>query len=205
VSRQMIKAITFDLDGVYFRNGKSRFIANLVNLGVFETEATRVFLKSDEMNLRYKTGALSDHEFWTWALQEWGLDLSVEEIIGLMIGGYDVDKQVAKVVQEVRRKGYKTLVCSNNFAARIDGLQMRFGFLGDFDATAMSYEVGAAKPSREIFEVLVERAGVLAHEIAYADDDASKLAGVDALGIQTFVYQGFEKFLASLRQLGVDV
>ena len=201
----MIKAITFDLDGVYFRNGKSRFIANLANLGVSEPEATRVFLKSDEMNLRYKTGALSDHEFWTWALQEWGLDLSVEEIIGLMIEGYDVDSQVVKIVRDVRLKGYKTLVCSNNFAARIDGLQTRFGFLGDFDATAMSYEVGAAKPSREIFEVLVERAGIFAHEIVFADDDASKLAGANALSIKTFVYEGFEKFLASLRRLGVDV
>ena len=27
------KAITFDLDGVYFVNGKSNFIANIVNLG----------------------------------------------------------------------------------------------------------------------------------------------------------------------------
>lgn len=46
----MIKAITFDLDGVYFVNGKSNFISNLVKIGVSEDEVKRVFLKSDEMN-----------------------------------------------------------------------------------------------------------------------------------------------------------
>jgi len=45
----MIKAITFDLDGVYFVNGKSNFISSLGELGVSPEEATRVFLKSNEM------------------------------------------------------------------------------------------------------------------------------------------------------------
>ena len=42
----MIKAITFDLDGVYFPNGKANFIKALVNLGVAEDEAKRVFFRS---------------------------------------------------------------------------------------------------------------------------------------------------------------
>ena len=37
----MIKAICFDLDGVYFLNGKSNFIKALVDLGVPEDEAAR--------------------------------------------------------------------------------------------------------------------------------------------------------------------
>ncbi len=45
-----IKVITFDLDGVYFPNGKANFIKSLENLGVSEDEAKRVFLKSTQMN-----------------------------------------------------------------------------------------------------------------------------------------------------------
>ena len=52
----MIKAITFDLEGVYFVSGKSNFIKNVVNLGVTESEAKRVFLDSDEMKKLYKMG-----------------------------------------------------------------------------------------------------------------------------------------------------
>ncbi len=58
----MLKAICFDLDGVYFLNGKSNFIKSLVDLGVTEDEAKRVFLKSDQMNKQYKLGTMTDEE-----------------------------------------------------------------------------------------------------------------------------------------------
>lgn len=56
----MIKAITFDMDGVYFVNGKSNFISSLGKLGISEAEAKRVFLQSDEMNYQYKKGLMTD-------------------------------------------------------------------------------------------------------------------------------------------------
>lgn len=54
----MIKAVCFDLDGVYFLNGKTNFINSLKYLGVSENEAKRVFLKSDQMNKQYKLGKM---------------------------------------------------------------------------------------------------------------------------------------------------
>ena len=70
-----IKVITFDLDGVYFPNGKANFISALVKLGVNEDEAKRVFLKSSQMNQDYKNGTMTDEQFWTWALKEWKLKI----------------------------------------------------------------------------------------------------------------------------------
>lgn len=200
----MIRAITFDLDGVYFVNGKTNFVRNLAQLGVPESEVTRVYLKSDEMNKKYKTGTLSDEEYWSWALREWKLNRAIEEIVALLIEGYEVNNQVVRFVREVRKRGYKTLVCSNNFPARINGLNARFGFLADFDAVALSYEVGATKPSEKIFRYLVERSGVDAGEIVFADDDEEKLLGAKTLGIRTFVYTGFEHFLGTLNRFGVE-
>lgn len=200
----MIRAITFDLDGVYFVNGKENFVRSLARLGVPEAEVARVYFESDEMNGRYKAGRMSDAEYWTWALREWKLDRSVAEITALLIDGYEANEPVRRFVRQVRAKGYRTLICSNNFPARIDGLQARFGFLADFDAATLSYEVGATKPSVEIFRDLVARSGVAAAEIVFADDNADKLAGAQALGIQTFVYTGFAEFRATLGRLGVE-
>ena len=45
----MIKVITFDLDGVYFPNGKANFISALGKLGISEDEVKRVFLKSPQI------------------------------------------------------------------------------------------------------------------------------------------------------------
>jgi len=106
----MIKAITFDLDGVYFVNGKANFIKSLGELGVSEEEAKRVFLESNEMNNVYKTGKMTDEEFWSWAANEWKLDKSPQELIDLLIGGYLENENVVGTVKKVRESGYKTLI-----------------------------------------------------------------------------------------------
>jgi putative hydrolase of the HAD superfamily len=201
----MIKAITFDLDGVYFPNGKATFIKELQKLGVAEEEAKRVFLKSDEMNKRYKLGTMTDEEYWTWAAKEWGLNLSPNELTDLLISSYSVDPQVEKIVQSARKHGYKTLICTNNFPARIKGLQAKFGFLDNFDVVILSYEVGAIKPSEEIFNELVKQAGVPAQSIVFADDDEQAVEGASKVGITTFLYDGFDGFIQHLKKLGVEL
>lgn len=200
----MIKAITFDLDGVYFPKGKKEFMDSLINLGVTKTKAEEVFF-GDKMNKEYKLGKLTDDEFWTWALKKWGLDISVKDVTDLMIKGYAVDSEVEEVVRKVRRNGYKTLICSNNFPSRIKRLQDRFNFLNDFDIAVYSYEVGIAKPDKRIFQELVNQSGVEPKEIIFADDDNEKISGAIEVGIQAFLYEGFDKFVKKLEELGVDL
>ena len=200
----MIKAITFDLDGVYFPKGKKEFMDSLINLGVTKTKAEEVFF-GDKMNQEYKLGKLTDDEFWTWALKKWGLDISVKDVTDLMIKGYAVDSEVEEVVRKVRRNGYKTLICSNNFPSRIKRLQDRFNFLNDFDIAVYSYEVGIAKPDKRIFQELVNQSGVEPKEIIFADDDNEKISGAIEVGIQAFLYEGCDKFVKKLEELGVDL
>ena len=201
----MIKAICFDLDGVYFLNGKSNFIKALTKLGVVEDEAKRVFLKSDQMNKKYKLGKMTDEEYWSWAINEWDLHLTVTEIIDLLIEGYETNERAVEYVKKVRGGGYKTIICSNNFPARVNGLEKRFGFLKDFDAKVFSYEVGMDKPNKEIFKELIAKSGVRAEELFYSDDDESKMIGAKKLGINTFLYTDFDAFIMHLENSGVKI
>jgi epoxide hydrolase-like predicted phosphatase len=177
----------------------------VANLGVEPSEVTRVYLKSDEMNYQYKLGKITDDQFWTWAAEQWGIDKSSAELIAMMIDAYQVDQKVAETVRKVRSAGYKTLICTNNFPARMNGLQAKFGFLNDFDVVVSSHQVGFPKPTKEIFEILVEKSGVEPSEIVFADDNESSLAGATELGINTFVYKDFDQFISELSDLGVDL
>jgi len=201
----MIQAITFDLDGVYFPNGKGNFIKAIVGLGISEDEAKRVFLKSDQMNKLYKCGKMTDEEYWGWVASEWKLDKTPQELMDLLIAGYDVDENVIRTIKTIRANGCKAVVCSNNFPARVNGLQKRFGFLDNFDASVFSYEAGECKPSETIFAELIKRAGVPAESIVFADDNPDNLSGAKNLGITTFLYEGFDKFIEQLKGLGVNV
>lgn len=201
----MIKGITFDLDGVYFIHGKANFIASLGKLGVSESEAKRVFLKSDEMNKLYKEGKMTDEQYWSWAAAQWNLAMPPAELVQLLIDGYETNPPVLDVLRRVKGNGYKILACTNNFPARINGLNGRFKFLDDFDAAVFSYEVGASKPDKKIFQALLDKSGLRGDEVVYADDDPTKLAGARELGMMTFVYETFEKFIADLKGAGVKV
>jgi putative hydrolase of the HAD superfamily len=200
-----IKVITFDLDGVYFPNGKANFISALGKLGISEDEAKRVFLKSPQMNQEYKNGKMTDEEFWSWAVSEWKLSQSWQEVVKLMIDSYDVNENIVAIVKGLRSKGYKTAICSNNFPSRVNGLQERFGFLDNFDIKVFSFEVGESKPSKKIFEELVKKSQVEPSAIVFADDNPDSLSGAKEVGITTFLYEGFDKYLQQLESVGVKI
>ena len=182
-------------------NAPQRYIPK--GLSEKDTKKQKKYLrKSRKM---YKKGKMTDDEYWTWAIEQWGIDLTVQEVIDLLIEGYEVNEDVVRVVKEVKEKGYKTLICTNNFPARISGLDKRFGLLDNFDASVFSYEIGATKPSTKIFQTLVDRSGVEAEEIVFADDNNDNLVGAKEVGIQAFFYEGFDHFIGKLKELGVEL
>ena len=131
-SKQPIKTIVFNLDGVYFDKGKNEFLDALSRYDVDRVSAETVFLQSQQM-ADYKLGNIGDGDFWSWAESQWKTGLSNQELVELMLKDYTIDGRVATLAKTVRKNGYKTLVCSNNFPARVEGLEKKFRFLQDFD------------------------------------------------------------------------
>lgn len=199
----MIKAVCFDLDGVYFTSqGFSKFKEELVNLGA-EPEKVNYFFHKEPME-KFKKGEVGANEYWKEAIKYLQISLSPYEIINLLPKHYEINPQVKEYAGSLRQKGYKTCICSNNFTTRVEKLQEKFRFLDNFDFAVFSYEIDVLKPDKEIFEELVKRSTVEAKEIAYSDDSEEKLSGALALGINAFLYEGFEKFKTKLENLGVD-
>ncbi|MCC7290393.1 HAD-IA family hydrolase [bacterium] len=199
----MIKVITFDLDGVYFPNGKQIFVDSVEKPGVPADEIKRVFAHSDQMNNEYKLGKIGDEEFWNWASKEWKLNKTAKELIDILIDSYTVDEKIVSIVKKVRESGYKTAICTSNFPARINGLQQKFGFLDNFDIKVISYEVGFNKPNQEIYKKLVQISNVNPEEIIFADDNLESVENAKSVGITTFIYEHFDKYLKQLQEVGV--
>lgn len=199
----MIKGICFDLDGVYFKGtGIKGFIHELTQLCGDEQKALHAMLWDKEI-AQFKQGEITEQEFWTYVNTFLGLSLSVPEYATLLGKHYEIDPNIQAIVQKVRKLGYKTLICSNNYPTRIITLQKKFNFFADFDVRIFSYEVGVAKPDIRIFKKLIEASELEASEIVYADDQENKLTGASALGINTTLYTTFEAYQQYLISLGV--
>lgn len=201
----MIKAICFDLDGVYFtETGKKAFHKKLVDIVGDEGKVVHVLYKSDEMR-SFVTGKITEQEFFDFVREYLSIDSSNQEISDLWVEEYEIDSKVRESVLKARENGYITCICSNNNPARVNALEKKFRFLTDFDVVVFSYEVGFFKPTKEIFQTLIDKSGVKANEIVYSDDNPERLDGAKELGINTFVYGDFDSFIQEIRDLGVEI
>lgn len=186
----MIKAITFDLDGVYFTaESFTRFVSKFPD----PVKAMQILKKSSEM-ANFKLGRMTESDYWDYVRKELAVPYSNEEIFTMLRDSYEVNPLVREFELEVRSRGIKTCICTNNFVTRIRELDKKFNFLKDFDIKVISCEVGVAKPDKGIFEELVRQAGCEAHEIIYADDNESSYQGALGVGINAFLYTDFEDF-----------
>jgi putative hydrolase of the HAD superfamily len=201
----MIKAITFDLDGVYFTESSfQNFKKNLPKTVTEEEIVNHVLFKSDQI-LQFKRGELSEDQYWNFVRDVLGVTLDNQTISKLLADSYQVDQNVVDTVKKVRSSGIKTCICTNNFPTRINALNQKFGFLSDFDIQIFSYQVGAIKPDPKIFQALINRSGCLPQEIFYADDKQANVDSARLLGIKTLVYKGFDNFISQLKTQGVNL
>jgi hypothetical protein len=81
-----MKAVILDLDGVYFSGGKERFISYVSGLGVSEEMVREVYLKSDMM-IKYKQGLIDGKKFWDYAINEWRLKKTRQELLNILQDG----------------------------------------------------------------------------------------------------------------------
>ncbi len=201
----MIKAITFDLDGVYFTSESFKsFKSKLPKKVTDPATIDQVFHHSLE-NKQFRRGERSEDDFWAYAKSELGITLTNDEIFQFLATCYQVDPQVVEIVKKVRSLGYKTCICTNNYSTRIRVLNQKFNFLNDFDVHIFSYQVGVTKPDPMIYQALITTTGHLPSEIAYSDDRVDNVTAAQKLGINSFVYQDFAGFINRLKTLGVAI
>jgi epoxide hydrolase-like predicted phosphatase len=201
-----IKAICFDLDGVYFTNtGKKGFHNRLVSdFGLSEEVVSQFLYKSETMS-KFVRGQISPEEFCLKFQEITGTSFTVEQLAEYWTKDYQIDEKVRQVVLKARELGYKTCVCTNNNQIRLSFLRAKYNLNENFDVLVSSHEVGFCKPTKEIYEELLKRLNITGEDLVYSDDNADRLQGANELGINTFVFENFEQFLSELNKLGINL
>lgn len=74
-----------------------------------------------------------------------------------------------------------------------------------FDDVLISSEVGLIKPSRDLYELALERLGSAADETIFIDDRAVNIDGAKLVGIKTILFASNEQFEQELALLTTNV
>jgi putative hydrolase of the HAD superfamily len=108
------------------------------------------------------------------------------------------------VVASLYQSGYRLGILSNTCEEHWNYCLPRYTMLRDFFSVhALSYEIGAMKPSAAIFCRAAEMAGCRPEEIFYTDDIAGHVAGARAAGLDAVVYTSTAELVNELRARGV--
>ncbi|MCL1942186.1 MAG: HAD family phosphatase [Candidatus Azobacteroides sp.] len=197
-----IKNIVFDFGGVLINLDKQACIDAFVGLGMENVREYLSDYRQDGIFRRLEIGAISPGQFRNEIRSKIGKPLSDQQIDkAWMKFLLDVPAEKLDLLLQLRKK-YRVFMLSNTNAIHIDGIIepvfCRNGHTFDdyFEKAYFSYEIGWAKPDKEIFEYLLKDAGITAGETLFVDDAEANVAAAEAMGFKTYQPESFEDFSA---------
>jgi 2-haloacid dehalogenase len=98
-----------------------------------------------------------------------------------------MDDSIA-VVDELRARGVRLLALTNWSAELFPLVRPRLAFLDDFEAVVVSGAERLAKPDPALFQILVDRHGVIPQEAVYVDDVQRNVDTAAAMGFRTHLF-----------------
>jgi FMN phosphatase YigB (HAD superfamily) len=109
------------------------------------------------------------------------------------------------VVAQLYQAGYRLGILSNTCEGHWNHCLRRYTTLREFFSVyALSFQIGAAKPSAAIFCNAAELAGCRPEEIFYTDDIPGHVAGARGAGLDAVVYTSTAELVTELRKREVE-
>lgn len=103
------------------------------------------------------------------------------------------------------RKNYRVALLSNAQAEWLEGIFERDGLCRLFDERIISSKERVSKPSREIFELLLERVGISPEEAVFLDDNVKNVEAARTVGMHGIVFESAEQAECELSSLGIKI
>ena len=202
----MIKGVICDLDGAYFLHGKEKFVKNIVEKYKVKEDDIRTVFFSSETVLDYKRGKITDAQYWKEFTDRLNIETTQESLIQTLIEGYEQDERIVNLIKTLKSKTFQTIICSNNFPARVKGLNDKFSFLENFTVKVFSYEVGKLKlEGFDMFDEVVKRSNLNIDEILLFDNGSENIAHAKAYGFATIYYKKYLQLVEDLERFDIRI
>jgi len=187
----MIKAIIFDLNGVFIksRNLSERFEEK------FGVPEEKFISALKDIMLKVRLPKAGDSFFyWKPYLKEWKTDLTRDEFFNFWFRGEKQAREMIELAKQIKNKGLKIFVLSNNFFERANYYKQNFPFLEKiFDKVYYSFETGFVKLNPEAYKKLLTDNNLQPEECIYFDDSKENIKTAKNLGIKSFLFEDADK------------
>ena len=187
----VIKTILFDLGNVIvpfdFKRAYSR-LQPLCNYPV--TEIPERMRSNTELLRRFETGHVGPEQFVKEFAELLELRITYDEFCEMWTSIFLPEPLIEESLLGSLASRRRLMLLSNTNPIHFDMIQAHYPLLRHFHHNVLSYEVGAMKPSAEIFKHAIAHAGCAAGECFFIDDllpnvEAARTHGMDAVQFQS--------------------
>ena len=195
-----IRAVFFDLGGVIVRTEFQAPRQHLAERLGMEYEGLVRLVFESETSRQASLGLISEDEHWAAVIRRLHLPESQTQVVrDEFFAGDLTDIALLDFMRGLRRK-YKVGLISNAWSGLRPWI-VRKKFEDAFDAMTISAEVGVMKPDARIFQIALEKLGVVPAEAVLLDDFMENIAGARAFGMQAIHFAQPEQALKELKRL----
>ena len=155
---------------------------------------------------RYESGGMASIEFSDAVCELVGVDFSHDEFTAAWTSIFTLNEPIAKLVSDLRSRGYRLLLGSNTNELHATYFQRQYApTMACFDHLVLSHEVGHIKPSVEFYLACARCANVAPSECVFIDDRPENVEGARQAGLSAIPFLDAPALLAELRRMGVEI
>ena len=195
----MKPAIIFDLGKVLVDFDYSIAARKIAGRGSKSLAEIKPLIEQSRFIIDYELGRLTRREFFEHIRDATGFSGSLEEFSHFFANIFTPIQPMIDLHAELRQRGFQTYVFSNTNDLAVEDIRRNFPFIKYFDGHIYSYEVGAMKPQREIYEAMEKMSGRRGADLIYIDDRAENIEAGRARGWNSILHETPEKTRAALQ------
>lgn len=200
-----IKVILFDLGRVLVDFDHKR-AAQRISAFCPKTalEIYNLFFES-QVTVAFEAGKITPENFYREVKNMLNLKLSYESFVPIWNDIFFLspkNRSVFRLANSLRAY-YKTAMLSNINALHYEYVKKNFPVFGAFDEVFLSFELGAIKPDKKIYEQVISKLQVSPREIFYTDDRPELVESAKSLGIGGCVFTDFQQLVNDIAQAGI--
>ena len=202
-----IKGIIFDLGNVLL--DFNHMLAAERLSGFTEKNGSQIyelFFDSQQTGL-FEEGKISGEDFFRQVKKMLGLKITYEEFVPIWNEIFyftDKNNQVYNLARKLKNS-YRVALLSNINLLHLEYIKRTFPILDAFHNILTSCELGARKPQPQIYLKTLDVLGVAPEEAFYTDDRPELIDAAKKLGVNGFVFTGFEQLKEDFLYTGVSI
>jgi putative hydrolase of the HAD superfamily len=201
----VIKAVIFNLGGVYFTEGKeiaAKKIAKQFKLDA--KQVADVMASSSDFGRQYRRGEITDDEFWEAVKKILFIDAATAELNKIWYESYIPIDGTVEIVKKLKNTGMKVYYLSDSVKERIAHLEENYNFLGNFTAGTLSHKVGLTKhDGPRIFRMTLTEVRELEEDVVFIDATKDYVEVAKSLGMQAILFKDPKQLAKDLKKLKV--